>query len=357
MNEALHLRIEEQKQTGIDPRVVNLLEGYHQSTYPSVAAAGIPVEGGTPILMAPVVQPEAEWVDIGGFYMPPGNYNFPTIFPVVEGLKPPSGPFTPGMRPDLLDIRIRHSYEAEVNTALRAMGLDPAIVRPGGMTQRYADLHDLELPEMTAPPATKPRPATLADVTGSKAKVQAAREAYQQANREHKEEVVELKGAPSNFDEAVNTLASSFDAQDIFYIVEGRPTTIDQIIAMKVSDLNKYKQMLKEGKVLRLSNPSDREKFNAALTDLGITIKSIAQVSGMPPMATYDPPTVKVIRSEASEIIAYVNAHCPDIRIMPTVAIPGLRTLAVALMDLPLRCKWLMRPKIILLILTPLCLS
>lgn len=133
-----------------------------------------------------------------------------------------------------------------------------------------------------------------------------------------------------NFDELTNSLTGAVDMQDVFYIVEGAATTVEGWIRMKRDNLKRLADLTQSGDVLKLSDPNRRADFNKRLAEMGITVQSVAQVSGLPPIAEYQAEGVKVLRADGKSILASLE-KLPFIQRAALIVTPELRPFVVAI--------------------------
>lgn len=132
------------------------------------------------------------------------------------------------------------------------------------------------------------------------------------------------------FSEFSNNLTGAFDLQDVFYIVEGTATTVEGWIRMKRDNLKRIQELARTGDILRLNDPSRRADFNKRLVEMGITVQSIAQVSGLPPVAEYQTEGVKIFRADDKQISEIIKG-LPNIQRAATIVTPELRPFTIAI--------------------------
>lgn len=133
-----------------------------------------------------------------------------------------------------------------------------------------------------------------------------------------------------SFSEFSSSLSGAIDLQDIFYIVEGNATTVEGWIRMKRENLKRMSDLSARGEVLKLSDPARRADFNKRLLEMGITVQSVAQVSGLPPIQEYQAEGVKISRADGKGILSTLESlqFIQRAAVIPT---PELRPLIVAM--------------------------
>ena len=132
-----------------------------------------------------------------------------------------------------------------------------------------------------------------------------------------------------NYDDLIPALSGNMDMQDVFYIVEGAPMTIEAWIQARKKDGARMERLLKSGDVLKLNNPAQRGLFNTKLQELGVMVRSIAQASGLPMVAEYMVEGVKVLRAQPIEVQEMVKKY-RYITPASKIPVPNLRMLTVS---------------------------
>jgi hypothetical protein len=137
---------------------------------------------------------------------------------------------------------------------------------------------------------------------------------------EEKETPAETGGVLAFDWSAIHTL------EDIFYVVEGMPKTIVEIIAMKRKLGKQWHDLVRQGRILGTKNLSDREKmlqvFAAKRRDL---IPNLAVRSGLPPLTT-----VRMEKIETLSVAAIGDAiKAAGLRFARKVLMPRLRSVSI----------------------------
>jgi hypothetical protein len=114
--------------------------------------------------------------------------------------------------------------------------------------------------------------------------------------------------------------------EDIFYVVEGMPKTIVEIIAMKRKLGKQWHDLVRQGRILSTKNLSDREKmlqvFAAKRRDL---IPNLAVRSGLPPLTT-----VQMEKIETPSLVGVGEAiKAAGLRFSQKVFMPRLRKVSI----------------------------
>lgn len=118
-------------------------------------------------------------------------------------------------------------------------------------------------------------------------------------------------------------LLGNLNFDDIFYVIEGKPRTIEDIIQMKVRDPVYVKQLRASGQIFSTKEARGRQEIVKVLNSLGAVSYNLAILTGLPPLENFQFPSQAVKRGTPEDVVAWVTAQ--KIPFASKVAIPDLR--------------------------------
>lgn len=117
------------------------------------------------------------------------------------------------------------------------------------------------------------------------------------------------------------------DNADVFYIVDGAPKSIADIIRMKRADRAGFNAMMRAGEILGTKDPTRLAQLQDTLKSLGVAKLNMATLVGLPTLDQYDFDIGKLTRPTPDDVAAYVREH--KLQYAQKVLLPGLRAIKV----------------------------